>query len=287
MSAAFEESFFTSKDGTRLFHLSKVPAAPRAVVVVVHGYADHIARYRHVMDSLVEAGFAAHGLDYRGHGRAAGRRGHVGQFSEYLDDLETFIARARERHPGLPLFILAHSHGGLVTASLLLSERAPQKIAGVVMSAPYFRLRIEPSRFQLFQANVVGKIIPFLPLKNPLTVDQLTRDSGMKDWSEKDTLRHHVVTPKWFTESTAAQEALRAKSGNFTLPLLVVQGDADPVVVPEASRTFFEAAQSKDKTFVNVPEALHEVLNEVDRAQTIETITTWITERAARAQEAA
>lgn len=278
-SSAFEESFFTSKDGTRLFHAALVPENPKAVAVIVHGYGDHAGRYHHVMEAFAKASIACHALDYRGHGRAEGRRGHCGAFSEFLDDLDTFILRVQAQSGALPLFIVGHSHGGLLTARYLETRGEPTGLAGVVLSSPYFRLRLEPGRFQLFQAKVVGKIIPFLPVKNPLTVDQLTKDPAMREWSANDPLRHTVVTPRWFTESNAAQDAVFADAAKVKAPILVLHGAEDPVARPDASKSWFDAIASKDKTYVSLAGMLHEGFSEVGREGVIAQVVDWMNAR--------
>lgn len=272
----WRESFINSKDGLRLFLASRTIPSPKGVVALVHGYADHCLRYRHVMGALAIAGYSTYAFDYRGHGQAGGRRGFVANFADYLADLTVFLDRVRAENPSVPLFILGHSHGCLVSGMLLTELNAPRDIAGVVFSAPYFRLAITPPALQLLLAKVVGSVVPFLPMKNPLTVGQLTHDPEFQKASDEDPLRHHVVTPRWFTESNAAQETLLARAGDFKLPLLVMIGDADPVAAPSGGQQFADAAGSKDKKLVRYPGMLHEIFNEVDRAQPIGEMTRWL-----------
>lgn len=269
------EAYFPSKDGLQLYLASMVPAAPKAVVLVLHGYADHALRYRHVMEALAAGGYAVHALDYRGHGRAGGRRGYVGRYDEYLDDLRTAIARVKAQHPDKPLFLFGHSHGALVACTLLTLPDAPE-VAGVVLTSPYFRLRLVPSWFQLFQAKVVGRLIPIITVKNPMTTAMLTHDLEMQKWSDADPLRHHVVTPKWFTESTTAQEALFHNAFRFKVPLLAMQGGDDPVANPSGAQEFVAAAGSADKHLTSYPGMLHEILNEVERAKPIAEAVAWL-----------
>ena len=47
-------------------------------------------------DALVADGFAVHGFDYRGHGRADGRRGFCDKWPDYLDDMAAFWERVRK-----------------------------------------------------------------------------------------------------------------------------------------------------------------------------------------------
>jgi alpha-beta hydrolase superfamily lysophospholipase len=263
-----------AKDGLQLHHRSLVPEAPRAAALVVHGYGDHAGRYVHVLEALAAAGFAAHALDYRGHGRAQGRRAYVARFGEYLDDVDAAVARVREQAPGLPLFLVGHSLGGLIAA--LMAARPGADYAGVVLSAPYVRLRIDPSKVQLVLAKVVGRVIPFLPMKNPLTSAQLTHDAAMRKWTDDDPLYLHVVTPRWFTESNDAQARLLQEAGAIKAPLLVQVGAEDPVAHPDGGRAVHGAAGSADKTLREYAGMFHEIYNEVDRAQPIGDLVQWL-----------
>jgi lysophospholipase len=270
------EAYFPSKDGTQLYMASMVPAGAKAAVLVLHGYSDHALRYRNVMDALSQAGFAAHALDYRGHGRASGKRGFVANFADYTDDLTAALNRIRAASGTMPLFIIAHSHGALVAATLLASPSAPKDVAGLVLSSPYFRLRIVPTAFQLFQAKWVGKVLPSLAIKSPLTSDMLTHDKAFVAETDKDPLKHNIVTPRWFTESNAAQEALFRNASRFTLPLLVMPGGDDPVADPSGAKQFVESAGSKDKTLTVYPGMFHEIFNEVEKEKPIAEAVAWI-----------
>ncbi|MFM2152916.1 MAG: hypothetical protein RL199_1351 [Pseudomonadota bacterium] len=269
------ESHFPSKDGTRLFMTSRPPVGvPKASVLFLHGYADHASRYGHVLEALAAAGYAAHALDYRGHGRAGGRRGYVGRFGDYLDDVETAIARIRAAS-GAPLFIFAHSHGCLVACTLVLRDpRLP--VEGLVLSSPYFRLKLAPGWFQLFQAKVVGKLIPVLSVKNPLTSDLLTHDAAMRAASDADTLKHTVVTPRWFSESNEAQLQLFANARRFVKPLLVMQAGDDAVADPQGARDFVDSAGSHDKRLTVYPGMFHEILHEVEREKPVAEAVAWL-----------
>lgn len=284
---SWSESAFDAGDGTRLHHLSCVPAEPRAAVAVVHGYGEHSGRYRHVLEAFAAAGLATHALDLRGHGKAAGPRAAILRFEEYHSDVIDFLARVRAASPGLPLFLLGHSNGGLIVTSLLLSAQAPKDVRGVVLSAPYFRLRIVPSRVQLFLAHKVGRFLPALAMKSPLRPEMFTRDPAMLKATAEDPLYLRIVTPRYFTESQAAQVRVFSEAASLKLPLLMLQGDADPVVDPHGARDFFKVAGSADKALHALPGMLHEVLNEIGREKLIAQIASWIHARSGTAAKEA
>jgi alpha-beta hydrolase superfamily lysophospholipase len=90
-----------------------------------------------------------------------------------------------------------------------------------------------------------------------------------------------VATPRWYWSATlAAREAL-ADAQRVTLPLLVVQGELDPIVEPSNVAEFYERAGARDKQRLVRAGELHEVLNELDRVELFGTIADWI-ERLAR-----
>src|SRR5947209_7421997 len=114
------EGTVTSRDGTSLYVRALRPPQPLAVVGIVHGYGDHSGCYLEGMDLLATSGFEAQAMDLRGHGRSEGRRGHIGSWTDYLDDLEAFLVRLRQAAGGAtfagarPLFLLGQSHGALL-----------------------------------------------------------------------------------------------------------------------------------------------------------------------------
>lgn len=99
--------------GPALYFASAMPeGTPKAMVGIVPGYADHAARYAHVMDLWAEHGLGSVAIDLRGHGRATGARGYVSRFDEYLDDAAELARLVADWAKGAPLFLLGHSMGG-------------------------------------------------------------------------------------------------------------------------------------------------------------------------------
>ena len=109
-----EETFKTT-DGLDIFAQWWRPGVgPKAVVVIVHGYAEHSSRYIHVAEHLIRHGYAVYAFDLRGHGRSEGTRAFVRSFDDYLADLACFLTRVNKREPGKPIFLLGHSMGGTI-----------------------------------------------------------------------------------------------------------------------------------------------------------------------------
>ena len=89
MSIELDEAVLAKRAtrGPDLYYASAMPSdGVKAVLGMIHGYAEHGARYRHVMGALAEHGIGSVAIDLRGHGRALGPRGFCMRFDEFLDD---------------------------------------------------------------------------------------------------------------------------------------------------------------------------------------------------------
>jgi lysophospholipase len=273
--ARFDEGFFTGRDGLRLYWRSEQPENSRAHVAVVHGYGDHIGRYRPTFDALCAEGFAVHGFDYRGHGRADGRRGFCELWTDYLDDLTSFWARVRQEAGERKVFLLAHSHGALMAVHLL-GRGGLEGMAGLVLSAPYFQLALTPPIAKVMMARMVGMLVPWIPIKTELKPEDLSRDEAMQRDVRQDPLYNTLATPRWFIESTRAQARVMTLASEVKLPLFLLCGAEDGVASTFAARRFFEAVGSPDKVYKEYPGMRHEPLNELGREEVLRDISNWI-----------
>jgi len=274
--ARHEEGFLNSADHLRLFWQRFTPPKARATVFVLHGAGDHGGRYPALTTALVRAGFQVALLDLRGHGQSDGRRWYIDSFTDYLHDVDAFIAKlSQDGIAGDTLFAVAHSQGGLVES--LWALRHARLLTGLVLSSPWFRLARPPAAATVLAAKLVGRIVPWLPISSGLDASQLTSDPEMQRWTDHDPLYGRKATPRWFEEAGKAQaEALR-RAGELETPLLVLAAGADPIADASAERAFFDATGSKDKKFVMYEGFRHELFNEVRREQPIGEAVAWLT----------
>jgi alpha-beta hydrolase superfamily lysophospholipase len=280
-----EEGFFSARDGLRLFWHTAKAASPVAHVAIVHGYGEHLGRHSEITRALVDAGYTAHLIDCRGHGQSGGKRAHVDKFDDYLSDLDLFLARVKEEARGLPVFLLGHSHGGLIAARYLLDK--PEAVRGAVLSSPYLRLKLKVSPVKIFAGKLIARVLPSLPMSNELKAEQLTRDVAIQDATRADPLYQQIATPGWFNESSAAQETVLRRATEFVTPFLLIFGGADGIADPAAGREFYEAATSKDKQHKQYDGLLHELFHEPERELVFKDVVGWLDERARGAARAA
>lgn len=282
-----------SRDGTSLAGRKWRAGAPRAVVALVHGYADHSGRYAHVAEFLGEAGVSVVAVDLRGHGASAGKRGHVASFDEYLDDVDALLAEAgREAARGagggieggagasaapVPVFLVGHSMGGLV--SLLYAMRRGGDFRGLAVSSPFLGVGIPVPPVKAALGRVMSAAWPSLAMGSGINPRNLSHDPEVARAYADDPLVFKTATARWFTEALAAIDEVRRRAGELRKPCLILQAGEDRLCDPKASGPVFEAMGADDKTFIDYPGLYHEIFNETERERPLGDLRGWIEAR--------
>jgi len=291
MTIELDEGALTKRsgDGPALYFASAMPTGEvKAVLGMIPGYADHGARYAHVMGALAEHGIGSVVIDLRGHGRAEGARGFCARFDEFLDDareLRRLVdTRARRKGGGasesVPAFLFGHSFGGLVATKSALAD--PSAYRGLVLSAPFFGLALDVPRVKVLAGKVMSRVYPRLGLPSGLSGKDMTHDASKARDYDTDPLVFKNATARWFTEATAAQAEVLAGASRLELPLYMVFGTADKVASMAAGKRFFDAAAATDKVWDPREGLFHEVLNEPSWKDIVDPMAKWILARAAQ-----
>src|SRR5438034_428927 len=157
---------FDGSEGSVSVRVWEHPGA-RRLVVIAHGYGEHIERYDHVARALRARGAAVYGPDHLGHGRSAGERVVIADVEHVVDDVVRVVERAQAACPGLPVVLLGHSMGGLI-ATRLAQRAERRRLAGLVLSGP--AIGLGPALAQMIDAGLADQ---------PLDVTALSRDAAV------------------------------------------------------------------------------------------------------------
>jgi alpha-beta hydrolase superfamily lysophospholipase len=258
---------------------------PRAVVGLLHGYADYGERYAHVVDAWAETGIATIAIDMRGHGKAEGRRGYCDRFDEFLDDAAELTRLVEERAPGVPAVLCGHSFGGLVAASVAIVRPSPWR--ALALSGPFFGVSQEIPRGKVIAGKLASRWLPTLAMPTGIRGSDLTHDAARARAYDEDPLVFKKATARWFTETSAAQDRAIARAPSISMPLRLAIGSADPVVSVARARAFFDAAGSRDKTWDLRDGQRHEILNETEWRDTADAFAQWILAHATSSEASA
>ena len=249
----------------------------KALVVLVHGGAEHSGRYAHLAGSLVHHGYGLAAYDQRGHGRSEGKRFFVRAFETYVDDLAQFSQHIQEQHPHLPLFLMGHSMGGTVATLFALTRPSP--FAGLLLSGPLLRPGSAYTGLQTMIAKLLGRLLPHLPIQRIKPTD-LSRDPEIVSGYETDPLVHHgPLLAGMGAAGLLAFEQIDREVEKLSMPLLLLHGTADQIAAVNGSKWFHQQTMSQDKTLHLYDGFFHEVLNEIGRGRVVQDILTWLEER--------
>ncbi len=251
-------------------------AAPRAAILIVHGLGEHSGRYASTAAVLAGAGFAVHAIDYRGHGRSEGRRVHVDDIDDYLADVQAGLAETRRRSPGVPVFLLGHSQGGLVALKLALDH--PTAIDGLVVTSPFLAVHpaSRPSPVVRALARVMVRVAPRLPMPTKIDVALLSRERSVGEAYARDPLVSHAASAGWLRAISRAQRDVRARARELRVPTLLMASGSDRLVDPELTREFARDAAPDVVEFVWWDGFYHEMLNDPGREQVLARIVGWL-----------
>jgi len=269
------ESVFSAADGYQLREQSWLPDAdPKAIVAIIHGYAEHSDRYAHVADYLAAAGYGVLSFDLRGHGKSDGKNTHVGSFDEYLADVDIFLTRIRQSFPGKKLFLLGHSMGGAI-ASLYVITRQPD-LAGLLLSGALVKISDDISPLLVKLSGFIGKILPKLPTIK-LDSKAISSDPDVVRRYETDPLIYRGGIPaRTGAEMNRAATRIQSDMEAIKLPVLIMHGTADRLSDPAGSQQLHDRVASTDKTLKLYPEFFHEIMNEPEKKQVLADIAAWL-----------
>jgi alpha-beta hydrolase superfamily lysophospholipase len=272
-----EQGWIQSADGNRLFWRRHSPAGEaRAVLLIVHGLAEHTGRYLHVLDHFANAGFDCWAHDYRGHGQSPGPRVHVRHFDEFLTDLAAARELVGEGQPDLPLFLVGHSQGGLIVLREALAN--PQGLEGIVVSSPFLGLHPEaaPPAALHMVANIVSTFAPKLMFSKVSEPSVLSRDPKVSEAFIADPLVSTTVSARWFTSVLRAHADTLARASTLTVPALVMQSGDDLLADPAKTRSWASHAPAHLVEYVEWEGLYHEMFNEPEKEEVFARVEAWL-----------
>ena len=253
------------------YRVFRPSAAPKILVLITFGYFENMKRYREVVERWNARGIAVAVYDLRGHGLSEGRRGFITRFTEYTDDVEALLVElakdAALAELGPPV-LFGHSLGGLISIHAALRARRP--LAGLALSSPYLALARKVPAVKLIPGRLLARFAPAVSMPAGIRGSDCTRTAEIAEAYEDDPMNFKNANVRWFSETVRAQSEAQERAPEIKIPILCIQGAADKIAQPAASEHFVARVGSADREYVSLPDHYHEVLNEPDRATTIE-----------------
>jgi len=270
------ESTFLTSDGYNIFYRNWKPSGtPKAVIVIVHGFNSHGGYYQWAAEQFIKNNYEVYALDMRGRGQSDGERFYVSDYEDNISDIDEMVTIAKDAHPGLPLFVLGHSAGGVFSAVYMLEHQ--DRVNGFICES--FAFQIPAPDFVVAVLKGISHLAPHahvLKLKN----EDFSRDAAVVERMNTDPLIAHEVQPtRTVQQMVLADERLKKEFPLITVPVLIIHGTADKATKPEGSQKFYDRAGSADKTLKLYEGHYHDLLLDTDKEVVMKDILKWLDKR--------
>ncbi|MFO7671380.1 MAG: alpha/beta fold hydrolase [Bacteroidales bacterium] len=259
------------------------PEAPTMVFLTVHGGMDHGGNYGLPALYFKEHGIATVALDQQGHdhhGPDHPTKVIISRFKVFLDDLDLMVSWVKENYPALPIYILAHSMGGLIVTHYGI-ERLDEDplIRGFIVSSPYYVNAIKTPAIMMKLAGVLSVLAPKMTVPIEDLLPNVTRDQAIYERHRKDEADGIMAThasARFAGELLKAQAWVPGNIARWKHPILIIVAGADKVADSASTRSLVSLIKPGLVTELYYPENYHENFNELNRNEIFAKIVEWV-----------
>ena len=296
-----QETTLLASDNTELYVHSWCVDAPKAVILLAHGMAEHSMRYAGFAEFLNANGISFYCHDQRGHGKTAGQAlGKLRKGLDWklmLDDLFTIKKKLIDTTSHCPVILMGHSMGSFLVRcavqvqpnmfdGLIISGTGDSQ--GIIGKAGALLTKVLCSTGEHAPANMMQNMVfggYNKAFTNPRTeFDWLSRDEAQVDVYIADPWCGFVCTNGFFHELLHGIQMANDSNGmskmNKTMPVYLFSGDQDPVGNMGKGvakvKIALDKAGLQDVTMRLYAEGRHEMLNELNKAEVMNDILAWV-----------
>ena len=250
---------------------------PRGVILIVHGLHEHSGRYHHVGKFFSDHGFAVYGLDFPGHGKSGGIRSYVDSFNDFTDPLQNLRNKIRNWYPDLPIFLMGHSLGGLISSVFLLDHQ--DQINGAILSGSLVRVPDYVSDFTVQLGRILSTVLPKFRILG-IDIEGISRDPAVVQAYRNDPLVYTgKMTARISDVMNSGIERLAQQGAGIEVPLLLLHGSEDRLCDPAWSEYLRDLVSSQDKQLQIYQGLYHEVYNEPEADRVFQDVLKWLEDR--------
>ncbi len=260
-------------DGHKLF-LRSWRTDSSDILLVLHGLGAHSGWFIDLGNSLAARNLTIYALDHRGFGRSDGPDGHIDNYRTYIQDIASLVTEIQQRHPGARIFVLGHSMGGIFATHFAALHG--QMLAGVIFLNPWIQDTTQLPLGDTLSILLGGLLKSRRTWRTPGGHENMTANPEAVRMLEADPFWRRSFTATFLVQILFMRLAVLKLAKNITIPALVLQATTDKAVRASATRSFYEALGSTDKTWISYDNYYHDTELEDDHTQLDTDIVNWI-----------
>ncbi|ODV91288.1 hypothetical protein CANCADRAFT_26096 [Tortispora caseinolytica NRRL Y-17796] len=271
-------------DGLPLYVRAWLAENEKAVVLRIHGFGETCDKYTVLAERFNAQGISVVSFDQRGAGHTAKSKSDIGLTGEQFvyKDLDVVLENTMETHK-CPIFLMGHSMGGGIVLNYAVVGKHRNELAGIIASAPLITLSPETNPNFLLRAILpfLARLLPNYKQDTSLNINYVSHD--------KEAVASIIADPYCSTVCSARQMNDMINRGakllnpdflsrSADIPTFVFHGTEDKINWFNSSKKYVDLLPAKDKTFLPVQGAYHDIDLETDeyRLPTEKATIDWI-----------
>lgn len=257
----------------------------RGTVILIHGFAEHAGRYEATAARLQRLGWKTVVVTLKGHGRA-GIRPDIEAFDDYLppiiETIDGLAAQGNTTETARPIVLLGQSMGALVACRIALCR--PSSVSGLILSSPAFGIADWIPRAVLGLLGLLSQWLPALPIVPPpkggaAALSQIPQEQTR--FEEDPLCWHGFLGLRMAYQLARASMETEELLHRIDIPTLLLWGDADTVINPDAIRRASRRMSADLVTAEVWPGSRHHLFTDRDTESHFLKIRGWLEQRRA------
>ncbi|KAF9486087.1 alpha/beta-hydrolase [Pholiota conissans] len=281
--STYTETWLAGPGSTQFYTRTYAPAPgvpTKAVVVALHGFAEHVARYTHLHPLISARGIVVFAYDQRGFGLTAqdttGKKSKESAYGktswkDQMADIEWALGHAKKTYEGVPLFLLGHSMGGGEALGFATQgdgyKSTIDALSGVIATSPLIQQTTPAPKLLKWIGGKVSVVVPNKLIPAEVKAEQLSHDPAVNSAYLKDPLVKQSGSLRGINDMLTNGELLLTHGVHRwpkALPMIIIHGTDDKVTSPKASQKFHDGITADKKKIVLFEGGFHELQNEPD-----------------------
>lgn len=249
--------------------------APKARVLLVHGFGEYTKINHRLMDHLALAGYESFTFDQRGAGLTSpGKQKGITNEYHTFNDLDHFVAKnlLECKEKDIPLFLWGHSMGGGIILNYASKGKHRDQVSGYIASGPLIILHphSSPNKITQWLSPVLAKCLTKTRIDTGLDLEGITSDPRYRKFLENDKPMSVPLYGSFgqiydFLERGKRlyndQDGFVSRKYPRDKPLFIQHGKDDTINDPQGSQKYYDMCPAQDKTLRIYDHARHSILS--------------------------
>ena len=232
---------------------------PKALLVAIHGLGLHKRAFEKFALAMKDDGISTYALDVRGFGGWSLQKKRI-DFDATAEDINSLVEMLRQTHPNKPVFLIGESMGGAI--ALEYAAKHPDTVDGVISSVPSYdrRSKFGTTLFVGTSALLTGG--QHVSLKTALVNQVFHNKELQQKWERDPDSRLSLKLTDLLRFTKFMKQSRQSISKIYHIPVLIVQGEQDRLIKPEATEKLFRELPTGDKQMIELSKNEHLVFED-------------------------